>query len=539
LIRRAVGVVTLVVLVGICAPAAFGRVLLVGSYNGIRGQFRSVQAAVDAARSGDWILVGPGDYKERADHRADRGPQPANTPAGVVIAKAGLRLRGMNRNAVVIDGTQPGSPSCSARAADQDYGPAATNTTSGGYGSAPATAPLGRNGILVWKARNVWVQNLTVCNYLGGSGNAGNEVWWNGGDGSYKIGGHGFFGSYLSATSTFFKDEATAAQYGVFSSNWSGGTWDQIYASNFNDSGFYIGACQQVCDQTIDHGHSQYSALGYSGSNSGGRMLIEHSEFDHNKDGFDTNSQNGDNPPPQNGACPPGVKPPLAGAASCWVFAHNYVHDNNNPNVPYAGSAGSGPVGTGMSISGARNDTVMDNTFVHNGAWGVIIVPYPDSGPPCIGGTPGGLGAGSCLYDEWGDALLDNTFVGNGFYGHPTNGDFAQVNLENNHPTNCYRGNHEAGGASVKPASAAALQGAFPACNGRLVPAGSSDSKVLSEVLCNAQVHGTASACPTGQYPRRTRVIMHPLARQRTMADPCAGVPANPWCPARRGRRRR
>ena len=57
----------------------------------------------------------------------------------------------------------------------------------------------------------------------------------------------------MTATSTFFKGETTAAEYGIFSSNWTGGTWDQSYASNFNDSGYYIGACQQVCHQTIEH----------------------------------------------------------------------------------------------------------------------------------------------------------------------------------------------------------------------------------------------------------------------------------------------
>ncbi len=64
------------------------------------------------------------------------------------------------------------------------------------------------------------------------------------------------------------------------------------------------------------------------------RLLVTHSEWDHNKDGFDTNSQNSaDAPSPQNGACPKGVKGPT-GTTSCWVFEHNYVHDNNNPNVP-------------------------------------------------------------------------------------------------------------------------------------------------------------------------------------------------------------
>ena len=45
-----------------------------------------------------------------------------------------------------------------------------------------------------------------------------------------------------------------------------------------------------------------------------------------------------------------------------------------------------------MTISGGRNDTVMDNTFSNNGAWGILFVPYPDSGTPSIGQTCAGNG---------------------------------------------------------------------------------------------------------------------------------------------------
>ncbi|MGI8507164.1 MAG: hypothetical protein ACR2MK_10275, partial [Solirubrobacteraceae bacterium] len=317
--------------------------------------------------------------------------------------------------------------------------------------------------------------------------------------------------------------------------NWSGGTWDQTYASNFNDSGYYIGACQQVCNQTVNHAHGEFNALGYSGSNSGGKLVIENSEFNRNEDGFDTNSQNGDDPSPQNGACPGNGISPITHTHSCWVFIHNYVHDNNNPNVPTAGSAAAGPVGTGMSISGGRNDTVMDNTFVRNNAWGVILVPYPDSsGPPCVGGSLNALGPGSgCLFDEHGDALVGNRFGDNGSYGHPSNGDFAQVNLQTN-PNNCYSANTEIGGGSLKPASAAAAQQSSPTCSPTPVAATSTDKAFFGEVLCDSQITA-GSACPTGPYPRRQRVVMHRLPKGlRTMPNPCAGVPSNPWCASRR-----
>jgi hypothetical protein len=498
--------------------SAGARVLRVGTYKGIRGQFRSIQAAVDAARPGDWILIGPGDYKEHSG-RAPKGR--ADTTAGVLITTPGIYLRGMNRNTVIVDGTRPGSAACNRRESDQGLGPR------GGGGR------LGLNGVLVWKAADVWVQNMTVCNYLHGTGDTGNEIWWNGGDGEGKIGGHGYLGSYLTATSTFFNNEETAAQYGIFSSNWNGGTWDQTYASNFNDSGYYIGACQQVCNQVINHAHAQYNALGYSGTNSGGSFVIKNSEFDHNEDGFDTNSQNADYPPPQNGACPDGKVSPITHTHSCWVFMDNYVHDNNNPNVPSAGSAAAGPVGTGMSISGGHNDTIMHNRFVRNGAWGVIVLPYPDSGPPCTGGTFDVLGPGTCLYDPFGVAVLDNQFSGNGFFGHPTNGDIATLNLKSGNPTNCFHGNTEAGGRSART-SPSDLQKTHPACTGAAVPA-NPNPPFLAEALCDTQVSLTPGppACPSGQYPRRTHVVMHPLPKALpTMPDPCAKVPANPWCPA-------
>ncbi len=508
---------------GVLVPAASARVLLVGSYHGIHGQYTSIQAAVNAARRGDWILVGPGDYKTT---RSRRPAGRSDLPAAVLITKAKLHLRGMNRNTVIIDGTRAGK-ACNSVAKNQNFGPKS------------AKGPMGLNGIMVFKANNVDVENLTACNFLGGTGDTGNEIWWNGGDGSWKIGGWGYHGDYLNATTSYYAGtETTAAKYGIFSSDWSGGTWYRDYASNFNDSGFYVGACQQVCDQKLDQVWSEYSSLGYSGSNSGGTMLVEYSRFDNNKDGFDTNSQNGDNPPPQDGTCLHNGTSPITHTHSCWVFMHNTLADNNNPNVPAQGLSAEGPVGTGMSVSGGRNDTIMDNTFTGNDAWGIIFVPFPDSGPPCIGGTKDMLGPGSCVYNEWGDALIDNTFSSNGSYHHPSNGDFGYENLQAGNPTSCWSGNSEAGGKPVQPAGAALLQTTNPSCNGMPGALGSSDPQFLTELLCNSQVSlGSGPPnCPNGQYPRFTHAVMHPLPRRKlaSMPNPCAGVPNNAWC--RRGK---
>jgi hypothetical protein len=543
----AIVAVVLSVITGCSAHSSAGsatggghRVLRVGSYQGSRGNYRSIQAAVDAARPGDWILVGPGDYKASSS-RKPRGR--TDVPAAVLITTPELHIRGMNRNTVVVDATKPGSPECSHKAADQNLGPA------GGGGN------LGLNGIMVWKAANVGIQNLTVCNFLDGNGDTGNAIWWNGGDDedwnggpdpNDKIGGHGYYGSYLTATSSFYNGEDTAASYGIFSSDWSGGEWDNTYASNFITSGYYIGACQQVCDQTINHAWAEYNALGYEGSNSGGRLVIENSQMDNNLDGINANSANGDNPPPQNGACPKGGVSPITDTHSCTVFIHNYVHNNNNVNVPVVSEPPPGSVptnslpytaaGIGIVIDGGRNDTIIDNQIVGNDAWGVTLNPLVDHGPPCTGGTLNFKRAGSCVFDAWGNAIIDNQFGQNGRFGHPTNGDFGYVTFEDGHPTNCFRGNTAAGGGSVKPASAAALQVKSPSCTGELVPAGASDARLLGEAVCDSllePIPGQPRTCPTGHYPQGTHVVMHPLPKDLpTMPDPCAGVPANPWCPA-------
>jgi hypothetical protein len=530
------GVVVTTGVVAAPAPAArrsHRRVLLVGTYHHKKGKYKTIQAAVDAAKPGDWILVAPGDWHEQADHRAKRGPQPDDTPAGVIISTPHIHLRGMNRNTVIVDGTLPGQESaCSSDKARQDFGPLGDDKQ-----------PLGRNGIVVWKTDDVSIDNLTVCNFLGGNGSAGNEIWWNGGDGSGKIGLGKFEGSYLNATSTFYDSgssdpEHTAAEYGLFSSNADGpGVWDHTYGSNFNDANYYIGACQQVCNQVMNHAWSEYSALGYSGTNAGGPLVIENSEFDNNKDGFDTNSQNNDDSPsPQDGACPKDGTSAITHTHSCWVFMNNYVHDNNNPNVPGAGAAAAGPTGTGMSLSGARDNTVMNNRFENNGAWGIILVPYPDTETPpegqnCQGGIAGP--DNFCDFDDWGNEIANNTFKNNGGFGNDTNGDIAEITTTDA-PTNCFHGNTEAGGGDIKT-SPSGLQQSKPTCGSNAAP--DPNPAFTNQVLCDSQFVGTPCA-PGSSYPQKTKVVMHPLptAQLQTMPHPCKGVPANPWCPGKRKR---
>jgi len=525
------------------------QVLYVGNFNGVTtpagSTFTTIQAAVDAAKKNDWILVAPGDYHETGD-MGTNAPTAADLKdgwyGGVDITTPDIHLRGMDRNTVIVDGTlASASTPCSSASADQ-------NSLNGD----------GRNGILIWKAGGVIVDNLTVCNFIAGSGASGNEIWWNGGYGSGKVALDGYSGSYLTTTSTYFAGSdktdadicATCALYGIFSSNSTGGSWNEVYANNFADSGMYVGACQQVCDVTIDNAQMEDNTLGYSGTNSGGQVLIENSTFDNNKEGLDTNTAlTGDPPPPQDGECPGNKATSTSvlipgGVNSCWVFMDNIVKDNNNPNVPVEGTAGLGPTGTGMTISGGRNDTIIDNEFLDNGAWGMLFVPYPEAnkssdGKTCKGtggvvATSAGISGISCLYDPEGDASLDNKFSGDGSFGQSTNSDVGNLLSSGKEPWNCFSGNNEWNSSFTQESGAATSADSqfMPStCAGTTPKAAllgsNTDLDLLLEVECDA---GLEAGCATG-YPQATKVVMEPLPTLPSMPNPCEGVPANDWCP--------
>jgi hypothetical protein len=479
------------------ASASVG-VLTVGTFNGIPGQFTSVQAAVNAAQPGDWILVAPGDYHETADHT--QGVQ-FSTPGGVVVTTSGVHIRGMARNTVVIDGTKPGSPACSANAADQDPG------VSGSNGST-----LGRNGILIYKATNVEVDNLTVCNFLNGSaaGGAGNQVYWDGGN---TAGGFGFTGSYLTATSTYSSGHAAA---GLASTGWSGGTWNQVYANNMRSAGLSISNCQQSCNQTVNHAWSESNALGLLANHAGGSLVIENSQLDGNVTGAALLNQNG--------ACPNSGTSPITGTTSCTVFMNNNVHDNNSTTAPTAGGL---PTGTGVMISGSLRDTILSSLFAHNSAWATLLVPTITSGSSCTGTHSY---ATWCTVDQQNNDVASNSYSANGSFGRTTNGDIGESHVASA-LSDCFAANTEVGGGSVRTIPATETT-----C-GKKIAANANDN-LLDQMRCDEglkpfSINGGLLGCSFegAKYPAPATVVMQPLpSNLPSMPNPCVGVPSNPWC---------
>ncbi|MFN2462767.1 MAG: hypothetical protein ABR573_02550 [Candidatus Dormibacteria bacterium] len=563
------------------------NVLLVGPAGTPGAQYTSIQAAVNAARAGDWILVAAGVYHE---HGTDA--------AGVLIQKSNIHLRGMNRDSVVVDGTRAslaqrdgtlpaGSPVCSTDKALQDFGPKDATGNS-----------IGRNGIMVrgssgdhdhfigGLADNVSIENLTVCNYLRVQ-EAGNQIWWNGGDGTGLIGMHGLHGDYISATDTYYENkDGPAGDYGIFTSNEAGpGLIDHSYASNMRDSSYYVGACRD-CNVVLNHSRAEYSALGLSSTNAGGNLLVENGEWSNNRTGLVSNAQNNDDwPSPEFGQClPPSAPPTLggisAGPNSCYVMFNNYIHDNNSPNTPGGGLTAFSAIGTGIELVATQHVSVLGNRIEHNASWGVVTHDFPDpeSGPAlCQGGVDATVsGQELCTFFSRGNYVAQNHFLANGAFGNPSNGDVANeatgaldasacpagntgcVPSATNPDPNCYTGDANAGPGGLKadpltletaPCSVANSNSGDAAQLYCATGALSLFGQAIGVTVPSCTVPGTANypqhdgvctapavLAPAGDTANG--VCFAPISRVLSaevsppMPDPCAGVPANAYCPA-------
>jgi hypothetical protein len=435
--------------------------------------FTTIQAAVNASSKGDWVLIEPGTYYEHVK---------------VTSAQSGIWIRGMNRNTVIIDGqNKPG------------------------------------NGIEIYKTNNVWVEDLTVRNFDTGCSGCGNEIWWNGGSGSNKIGAHGWYGSYLTAY-----DTGKNGGYGIFTGNEETGSFENIYASGFNDSGLYIGACRE-CDARVSNAVMENNALGYSGSNSSGRLIIEKSVFNHNLVGIAPNSENpGDGPPPLDGACDSfkntSVTPKFETTKikRCEILRDNRVEENNNLTVPTNKSTEIAPWGVGIELPGDYAVSVKNNVIKNNPNDGVLGFEYPNPFPPKIN---------TIFFQLSGNEISGNQFEGNGANepgGAPSQftGDVALVSgyaEEYGGPkaestNNCVSDN------LFKDATFPTnIEGTW-GCQNKTTPnpGGGKEGGNYLLTLIGEGLFIKEHIPPVGQP--------EPPA-QPTMPNPCEGVPKNPLCP--------
>ena len=417
--------------------------------------YTSIQAAVDAASPGDWILVDVGVYSE-----------------AVKITKPNLHVRGMDRNKVVIDGKHQ----------------------------------VG-DGLVVLETDDVTLENLTVRDFdrPDRDGQHGNQIWWNGGDGSGMIGLHGFWGNYLTAFST-----GLLGGYGIFISNSEKGALDQVYASGFNDSGLYLGACRD-CQATISHALVENNALGYSGTNSGGHIVVQDSTFQHNSSGVGPNSLNNDDqPPPQDGACDAGQNSSPTPTFSstkidrCTIFKNNVVANNDNFTAPANSTTASIPWGNGFILIGTYADEVDNNEITGNPSAGILGLENPDPFPAT---------AKTIYFQLSGNKITNNKFSKNATNPDPNAADIVLVGgvfgtMQS--VNNCASGN------TLTSTNPAMLEGAW-GCDKDTTPnpGGAGLNYILTLQSSSQARQSVAQPAPPAQP---------------SMPSPCKGVPSNPLC---------
>jgi hypothetical protein len=444
----------LVALLAAAAASASARVLIVAQRHVAYPHYTSIQAAVNAARPGDWILIDRGVYV-----------------GSVRIATPRLHIRGINRDGVVVDGRHRTG-----------------------------------NGIVI-TASDVWIENLTVRNFDRSARDAsatGNEVWWEGGtETSDTVGIHGWWGQYLTAY-----DTGLLGGYGLFASHAVDGWFKHVYASGFNDSGLYIGACRD-CRAQVQDALVERNALGWSSTNAGGHLVIEDSTFRDNGVGIAPDSESAaDLPPPQDGACNAGSnrsKLPVfhsTDIARCTVFRDDVISDNGNLNTPANNTLLGAPWGVGVMLPGDYADLVENDTIVGNPNFGALVFEQPNPFPPT---------AKTEYFQAIGNRISDNRLSGNG-----TAPGGADIGLEGgvfgaqDSVDNCFSGN------TFTTSIPADIEGTW-GCQNATTPNGG--PALFSELLTLIAQSGARHSRPQPAPPP-----------QPTMPRPCQGVPRNPLC---------
>jgi hypothetical protein len=200
------------------------------------------------------------------------------------------------------------------------------------------------NGIIA-TTDGVVVENLTVRNYNG------NGVYWLSKSVDDPI--YGYRGSYVTAHNI--------GVYAIYARNSEYGRFEHCYAAGCEDAGYYIGESQPA-HAVITDCIAEHNAMGYSGTNAGGDLVIENSIWRHNMAGLVPNTLDSQEGAPQ-GHREGGIR-----------IEGNEIYSNNNLEVPATPNAYA-VYGTGVAIAGGQQNDVVDNTIRDQGKYGIVLFP--------------------------------------------------------------------------------------------------------------------------------------------------------------------
>lgn len=197
------------------------------------------------------------------------------------------------------------------------------------------------NGIRVLGASGVVVENLTAKNYTN------NGLFW--------IQATGYRASYVTTYRT--------GDYGIYAFDSVKGQIEFSHTIGSRDAGIYIGQCYP-CDAVVTDVVSSHNGLGYSGTNSGGNLLIVNSDWHNNRVGLVPNSGSYE-------LCYPERDTTIVG---------NRVWDNNQPDTSAIDVALLAQ-GNGILIAGGIGNTIERNRVDNHFRTGIGLVPFLEDDP--------------------------------------------------------------------------------------------------------------------------------------------------------------
>lgn len=339
--------------------------------------------------------------------------EPGVYPGGVTVpgGKDGLTIRGLNRNTTILDGEH--------------------------------TRSVGITSL----ADNITVENMTARNFTA--------------HGFYWRSMNGYVGRYLTAYNNRL--------YGIYAFDSVNGLFEKSYASGSGDAAFYIGQCRP-CDAVVSEVIAEHSALGYSGTNAGGNLVLKDSTWRHNAAGIVPNSLDSQQDPPQRGGT---------------QIVNNDISHNGNTNVPGNGIAGS-IIGHGVGIAGGEENVVEGNRITDNTDYGVVLFPIP---------------GGSNVYPPNDNVVRNNVLSDNGG---------ADLAMSVGSGTgNCFSGNEFATSAP------AAIERSWP-CDGD----GLKGAPLVGDPVVGANLAGDFAEASAGINDRPDYTEMPVPPEQPTMPDP-------------------
>src|SRR5919202_2383333 len=229
----------------------------------------------------------------------DRGTYPGDVV--VPESRPGITIRGVDRNAVVFDGDDR------------------------------------RDNALVVRADGVALENMSAHGFLE--------------NGFYWQDVRGFSGSYLTVWNV--------RRYGIYAEGSMDGVVHDDYVSGAGDAAYYVGECDP-CRTTLRGVVARLSAVGYSGTNASGGLVIRDSLWDRNGAGILPNSYADEADPPQHDV----------------LITDNTVTRSGRARVPL-NTPLAGYYGIGIGVAGGNGNRVLRNTVSGSRRYGIAVFSTP------------------------------------------------------------------------------------------------------------------------------------------------------------------